>query len=182
MHPSADIRHPVLIDLCTDRVFIRLCSPVGSPYVFNERLCRYPPLSSLCSGAINTLSGDTMPLLENYWNLPLAVLLLFPRGLDEHWPHDPDWSRISPRKMRTKGWTVRLVGQMNTREVCQSCVKLTWKMFGGYLKESLGFHLHIWVYESSLNGIKYIKSAQEKENCIQNIHSSNYIYWSHIYK
>ncbi|KAK2874438.1 hypothetical protein Q8A67_021591 [Cirrhinus molitorella] len=87
----------------SDRVFIRLCSPVGTPYVFNERLCRYPPLSSLGSGAINTLSGDTKPLLENYWNLPLAVLWLFPRGLDERWPHDLDRSRTSPRKMRAKG-------------------------------------------------------------------------------
>lgn len=141
--PVLTFRRPLLIDLCTDRVFIRLCSSVGSPYVFNERLHRYPPLSSLCSGAINTLSGDTKPLLENDWNLPLAVLSLFPRGLDKCWLYDLDRSRTSPRRMRTKGWSVRLMGQMNTQEMYQSCVKLTWKMFVRYFKESLGFHLHI---------------------------------------
>lgn len=89
------------------------------------------------------------PLLENYWNLPLAVMVLFTWGLDERWPHDPDQSRTSPWKMRNKGWTVRLMGQMNTQQVCQSCEKLTWKMFLGVFKFT-----ERWIYwfiKSSLN-------------------------------
>jgi len=44
--------------------------------------------------------------------------------------------------MRNKGRTVKLMGQMNSQQVCQSCKKFAWKMFLGVFKfkeQLLGF-------------------------------------------
>lgn len=81
--PASTFGRSLLIDLYADGVFISISFPVGSPYVFNGGSRRYPPLSSRRPRAINTLSGDTKLLLKNHWSFPVAVLSVFPQGLDK---------------------------------------------------------------------------------------------------